>query len=82
MNSTTIAPQAISFARPTADPPILPPVKLATIPDVVDVGDTAGEAAVCGPDSRSRRTSPYWEQWETNKGKLTAKATKCHRPTH
>ena len=46
MNSTTIAPQAISFARPTADPPILPPVKLATIPDVVDVGDTAGEAAV------------------------------------
>ena len=46
MNFTTIAPQAISLTRPTADPPILPSVKLAIIPDVVDVGDTAGEAAV------------------------------------
>ena len=46
MNSTTIDPQATSLARPTADPPILPSVKLATIPDVADVGDTAEEAAV------------------------------------
>ena len=43
MNFTTIAPQAGSLARPTADPPILPSVKLATIPDV---GDIAAETAV------------------------------------
>ena len=43
MNFTTIDPQAASLARPTADPPILPSVELATIPDVADV---AAEAAV------------------------------------
>ena len=70
MNSTTIAPQAISFARPTADPPILPPVKLATIPDVVDVGDTAGEAAVVALIPVPVEL-PLLGAMGANKGKLT-----------
>ena len=75
MNSTTIDPQATSLARPTADPPILPSVKLATIPDVADVGDTAGEAAVLAliPVSDS---FPLWDAM----GDYKAKLTKGHEP--
>ena len=71
MNSTTIDPQATSLARPTADPPILPSVKLATIPDVVDVGDTAGhtaEAAAILSQIPFPSNSPYREYREPIRG--------------
>ena len=79
MNSTTIDLQATSLARLTADSPILPSVKLAAIPDVVDVGDTAGEAAVLAliPVPVS---FPLWGAMGDHKGKLTAGHEPPSRP--